>query len=123
MIIQNLTVFQLYEVKVAAGTTSIINPKKIILGKFSESRKIGLQPNCEKIQPLLRQSHNDYNLAVLVGIIFSCFGIVLIVMAFFLWRSLSIFESENGGRGADSGCYLIDLVYHRDTSYDRVSNL
>ncbi|KAL9899426.1 protein tyrosine phosphatase 99A isoform 2-T2 [Glossina fuscipes fuscipes] len=86
MIIQNLTVFQLYEVKVAAGTTSIINPKKIILGKFSESRKIGLQPNCEKIQPLLRQSHNDYNLAVLVGIIFSCFGIVLIVMAFFLWR-------------------------------------
>uniref|UniRef100_A0A1A9ZZ83 Fibronectin type-III domain-containing protein n=1 Tax=Glossina pallidipes TaxID=7398 RepID=A0A1A9ZZ83_GLOPL len=87
MIIQNLTVFQLYEVKVAAGTTSIINPKKIILGKFSESRKIGLQPNCEKIQPLLRQSHNDYNLAVLVGIIFSCFGIVLIVMAFFLWSA------------------------------------
>lgn len=48
--------------------------------------QIQLQPNCEKLQPLLRQSHNDYNLAVLVGIIFSCFGIVLIVMAFFLWR-------------------------------------
>ncbi|XP_046806684.1 tyrosine-protein phosphatase 99A-like isoform X2 [Lucilia cuprina] len=86
MIIQNLTMYQLYEVKVAAATFSIINPKKIILGKFSEGKKIGLQPNCEKIQPLLRQSHNDYNLAVLVGIIFSCFGIVLIVMAFFLWR-------------------------------------
>uniref|UniRef100_A0A1I8NIX6 Fibronectin type-III domain-containing protein n=1 Tax=Musca domestica TaxID=7370 RepID=A0A1I8NIX6_MUSDO len=85
MIIQNLTMYQLYEVKVAAATYSVIVPKKIILGKFSEGRKIGLQPNCEKIQPLLRQSHNDYNLAVLVGIIFSCFGIVLIVMAFFLW--------------------------------------
>ncbi|XP_073818850.1 protein tyrosine phosphatase 99A isoform X3 [Musca autumnalis] len=85
MIIQNLTMYKLYEVKVAAATYSVIVPKKIILGKFSEGRKIGLQPNCEKIQPLLRQSHNDYNLAVLVGIIFSCFGIVLIVMAFFLW--------------------------------------
>ncbi|XP_059218632.1 tyrosine-protein phosphatase 99A isoform X2 [Stomoxys calcitrans] len=86
MIIQNLTMYQLYEVKVAAATYSVIIPNKIILGKFSDGRKIGLQPNCEKLQPLLRQSHNDYNLAVLVGIIFSCFGIVLIVMAFFLWR-------------------------------------
>ncbi|XP_017967295.1 tyrosine-protein phosphatase 99A isoform X2 [Drosophila navojoa] len=86
LILQNLTTNSYYEVKVAAATFSVINPKKIVLGKFSESRIIQLQPNCEKLQPLLRQSHNDYNLAVLVGIIFSCFGIVLIVMAFFLWR-------------------------------------
>ncbi|XP_068157399.1 tyrosine-protein phosphatase 99A isoform X3 [Drosophila tropicalis] len=85
MILQNLTTNSYYEVKVAAATFSVINPKKIVLGKFSESRIIQLQPNCEKLQPLLRQSHNDYNLAVLVGIIFSCFGIILIVMAFFLW--------------------------------------
>ncbi|KAH8419235.1 hypothetical protein KR222_011240, partial [Zaprionus bogoriensis] len=85
MILQNLTTNSYYEVKVAAMTFSVINPKKIVVGKFSESRIIQLQPNCEKLQPLLRQSHNDYNLAVLVGIIFSCFGIVLIVMAFFLW--------------------------------------
>ncbi|XP_043864054.1 tyrosine-protein phosphatase 99A isoform X4 [Drosophila mojavensis] len=85
LILQNLTTNSYYEVKVAAATFSVINPKKIVLGKFSESRIIQLQPNCEKLQPLLRQSHNDYNLAVLVGIIFSCFGIVLIVMAFFLW--------------------------------------
>ncbi|XP_070072312.1 tyrosine-protein phosphatase 99A isoform X2 [Drosophila takahashii] len=86
MILQNLTTNSYYEVKVAAATFSVINPKKIVLGKFSESRIIQLQPNCEKLQPLLRQSHNDYNLAVLVGIIFSCFGIILIIMAFFLWR-------------------------------------
>ncbi|XP_030370999.1 tyrosine-protein phosphatase 99A isoform X2 [Scaptodrosophila lebanonensis] len=85
MILQNLTTNSYYEVKVAAATFSFINPKKIVLGKYSEARTIQLQPNCEKIQPQLRQSHNDYNLAVLVGIIFSCFGIVLIVMAFFLW--------------------------------------
>ncbi|XP_069961785.1 tyrosine-protein phosphatase 99A isoform X2 [Bactrocera oleae] len=86
MILQNITTHTEYEVRVAAATLSIINPKKIVLGKYSEPRKISLHPNCEKIQSLLRQSHNDYNLAVLVGIIFSCFGIVLIVMAFFLWR-------------------------------------
>lgn len=40
MIIQNLTMYQLYEVKVAAATFSIINPKKIILGKFSEGKKV-----------------------------------------------------------------------------------
>ncbi|XP_039948080.1 tyrosine-protein phosphatase 99A isoform X2 [Bactrocera tryoni] len=85
MILQNITTHTEYEVRVAAATLSIINPKKIVLGKYSEPRKISLHPNCEKIQSLLRQSHNDYNLAVLVGIIFSCFGIVLIVMAFFLW--------------------------------------
>ncbi|KAH8232495.1 hypothetical protein KR032_008257, partial [Drosophila birchii] len=85
MILQNLTTNSYYEVKVAAATFSVINPKRIVLGKFSESRIIQLQPNCEKLQPLLRQSHNDYNLAVLVGIIFSCFGIILIIMAFFLW--------------------------------------
>ncbi|XP_054082198.1 tyrosine-protein phosphatase 99A isoform X2 [Zeugodacus cucurbitae] len=86
MILQNITTHTEYEVRVAAATLSIINPKKIVLGKYSEPRKISLHPNCEKIQSQLRQSHNDYNLAVLVGIIFSCFGIVLIVMAFFLWR-------------------------------------
>ncbi|XP_055902453.1 tyrosine-protein phosphatase 99A isoform X2 [Eupeodes corollae] len=86
MILQNLTTNSMYEVKVAAATYSVINPKKIVPGRYSEPKKILLQPNCEKIQPLLRTSHNDYNLAVLVGIIFSCFGIVLIVMAFFLWR-------------------------------------
>ncbi|EDV90763.1 GH14309 [Drosophila grimshawi] len=85
MVLPNLTTNSYYEVKVAAASFSVINPKKIVLGKFSDSRIIQLQPNCEKLQPLLRQSHNDYNLAVLVGIIFSCFGIVLIVMAFFLW--------------------------------------
>ncbi|TDG52370.1 hypothetical protein AWZ03_001200 [Drosophila navojoa] len=98
LILQNLTTNSYYEVKVAAATFSVINPKKIVLGKFSESRIIQLQPNCEKLQPLLRQSHNDYNLAVLVGIIFSCFGIVLIVMAFFLWRPKQVQLHETAAR-------------------------
>ncbi|XP_055371806.1 tyrosine-protein phosphatase 99A isoform X2 [Condylostylus longicornis] len=85
MILENLTTNSIYEVKVCAASRSVMNPRKLVFGKYSEPRKILLHPNCEKIQPLLRQSHSDYNLAVLVGIVFSCFGIVLIVMAFFLW--------------------------------------
>uniref|UniRef100_A0A6P4EHZ8 Tyrosine-protein phosphatase 99A-like n=1 Tax=Drosophila rhopaloa TaxID=1041015 RepID=A0A6P4EHZ8_DRORH len=38
MILQNLTTNSYYEVKVAAATFSVINPKRIVLGKFSESR-------------------------------------------------------------------------------------
>ncbi|XP_037919169.1 tyrosine-protein phosphatase 99A isoform X3 [Hermetia illucens] len=82
----NLTTYTIYEIKVCAASHSIIASNRIIHGKCSEPRKILMQPNCEKIQPLLRQSHNDYNLAVLVGVVFSCFGIILIVMAFVLWR-------------------------------------
>ncbi|XP_058457054.1 tyrosine-protein phosphatase 99A [Malaya genurostris] len=87
MIIPNLTTNMVYEVKVRAASTSVINPKQIILGSYSEPRKISLQPNCEKIPPpSQRQSYDDYNLAVLAGIVFSCFGLLLIVMAFLLWK-------------------------------------
>lgn len=48
--------------------------------------QILLQQNCEKIQPLLQRSQHDYNLAMLVGALFSCFGIILILLAFVLWR-------------------------------------
>ncbi|XP_058812317.1 tyrosine-protein phosphatase 99A [Topomyia yanbarensis] len=87
MIIPNLTTNMVYEVKVRAASTSVINPKQIILGSYSEPKKISLQPNCEKIPPpSQRQSYDDYNLAVLAGIVFSCFGLLLIVLAFLLWK-------------------------------------
>ena len=58
----------------------------LIVAIKSFSFQILMQPNCEKIQPLLRQSQNDYSLAMLVGAVFSCFGIILILLAFVLWR-------------------------------------
>lgn len=42
MILQNLTTNSYYEVKVAAITFSVINPKKIVLGKFSEPRIVSI---------------------------------------------------------------------------------
>ncbi|ETN67444.1 hypothetical protein AND_000745 [Anopheles darlingi] len=87
LIIPNLTTNSVYEVKVRAASFSVINPKQIILGSYSEPRKISLQPNCEKA-PLtsLRQAYDDYNLAVLAGIVFSCFVLLLIVLALILWK-------------------------------------
>lgn len=48
--------------------------------------QILLQQNCDKIQPLQQKTPNDYNLAMMVGALFSCFGIILILLAFVLWR-------------------------------------
>ncbi|XP_065074555.1 tyrosine-protein phosphatase 99A isoform X1 [Ochlerotatus camptorhynchus] len=87
MIIPNLTTNMIYEVKVRAASASVINPKQIILGSYSEPKKISLQLNCEKVPPpSQRQSYDDYNLAVLAGIVFSCFGLLLVVLAFLLWK-------------------------------------
>jgi hypothetical protein len=48
--------------------------------------QISLQPNCEKIQPLLRQAENDYKLLLLAAAAFGAFGIILIILAFVLWK-------------------------------------
>ncbi|XP_035894669.1 tyrosine-protein phosphatase 99A isoform X1 [Anopheles stephensi] len=87
LIIPNLTSNAVYEVKVRAASASVINPKQIILGSYSEPRKISLQPNCEKA-PLKsqRQAYDDYNLAVLAGIVFSFTVLLLIVLALILWK-------------------------------------
>uniref|UniRef100_A0A182N755 Putative receptor-type tyrosine-protein phosphatase mosPTP-1 n=1 Tax=Anopheles dirus TaxID=7168 RepID=A0A182N755_9DIPT len=87
LIIPNLTSNAVYEVKVRAASKSVINPKQIILGTTSEPRKISLQPNCEKA-PLKsqRQAYDDYNLAVLAGIVFSFSVLLLIVLALILWK-------------------------------------
>lgn len=108
MIIPNLTTNSLYEVKVRAASTSVINPKQIILGSYSEPKKvtssdklskksnliernfifqINVQLNCEKIPPpSQRQSYNDYNLAVMIGILICCFGLLFIVLTILLWK-------------------------------------
>lgn len=48
--------------------------------------QILLQLNCEKIQPLQQKNPGNYNLTMLAGALFSCFGIILILLAFVLWR-------------------------------------
>uniref|UniRef100_U5EUF9 Putative receptor-type tyrosine-protein phosphatase mosPTP-1 n=1 Tax=Corethrella appendiculata TaxID=1370023 RepID=U5EUF9_9DIPT len=85
IVIPNLTMNAVYEVKVRAASISIINLKQIILGSFSEPKRISMHPNCEKNQSQ-RQSTSNYNITTLTGITFSCFGILLIVLALLLWK-------------------------------------
>lgn len=111
----NLTTNNIYEVKVSAASISPIHPQQIIHGSYSEPKKVCafairivessifisfmriffffsffiqilLQPNCEKIQPLLRQQQDGYSLAMMVVILLSLCGLILIIMAFLLWR-------------------------------------
>ncbi|XP_070493823.1 putative receptor-type tyrosine-protein phosphatase mosPTP-1 [Chironomus tepperi] len=85
IIIQNLTTYNVYTVNVQAASSSIINPRRILLGSHSASRKITLQPNCETIQPLLRQSTSEYDIPILAAIVGS-FGFIFFVLLIILWR-------------------------------------
>uniref|UniRef100_A0A336LNK0 protein-tyrosine-phosphatase n=1 Tax=Culicoides sonorensis TaxID=179676 RepID=A0A336LNK0_CULSO len=86
MVLSNLTANTLYEMKVRAASLSTINPKKLILGGYSEPKRIKLHPNCEKIQSLLRHAQDDYNVIYMIGIGFSLFGMIIIIVAVLLWR-------------------------------------
>lgn len=52
---------------------------------FHSSLQITMQPNCETIQPLLRQSTSDYDIPILAAIVGS-FSFIFIVLLIILWR-------------------------------------
>lgn len=97
----------MYEVKVKAATSSVIYGSRLLYGETSEVRRVSTDDsnfiitvfitvrfslqihfyeNCDKVQAKLNQPRSDFNLIVIIGIVFSCFGIILIIMAFVLWR-------------------------------------
>ncbi|CAO1427366.1 unnamed protein product [Diamesa hyperborea] len=85
IIIQNLTSYTVYEVKVQAATLSSINPRRIVLGLHSTPRKITMQPNCETIAPMLRQPTSEYDIPILAAIVGS-FVFIFMVLLIILWR-------------------------------------
>ncbi|KAG5670578.1 hypothetical protein PVAND_000830 [Polypedilum vanderplanki] len=85
IIIQNLTTYSVYTVNVQAASISPYKQRRIVLGVHSPSRKITLQPNCETIQPLLRQSTSEYDIPILAAIVGS-FGLIFLVLLIILWR-------------------------------------
>lgn len=88
MIIPNLTTHMIYEVKVQAASLSVINHRRLVLGTSSTLKTISMQPNCDKMPPKMsrKAENNDYDVAMIAAIVFSCFGIMLIVVALVLWR-------------------------------------
>ncbi|XP_058130396.1 protein sidekick-2-like [Anopheles ziemanni] len=102
MIIPNLTTNSAYEVKVRAATVSIVNPKKVVLGTYSEPIKITLRVNCEQYQPppLRHNPYVDQELVILAGIVVGCFGLLLIILAIVLWRKCFHTTYEGGEQRA-----------------------
>ncbi|XP_055616400.1 protein sidekick-2-like [Toxorhynchites rutilus septentrionalis] len=87
VVLQNLTTDATYELKVRAASISVINPHKVILGPFSEPKKVTLQANCDQQQPpSLYHHYADYDLIVLAGAVICCFGLLLVILAIVLWK-------------------------------------
>lgn len=87
-------------------TTTYISAHSFSLSLYSIiMNQILLQQNCEKIQQLEQRNQHDYNLAMLIGALFSCFGIILILLAFVLWRWV------------DDLCLLFGRVFRRFDYY------
>ncbi|XP_065074561.1 protein sidekick-1-like [Ochlerotatus camptorhynchus] len=87
VVLQNLTTDASYELKVRAASISVINPNKVILGPYSELRKITLKANCDLHQPpSLYHHYADYDLIVLAGAVICCFGLLLVILAIVLWK-------------------------------------
>ncbi|XP_055614290.1 neuronal cell adhesion molecule-like [Uranotaenia lowii] len=87
VVLQNLTTDSSYELKIRAASISVINPHKVILGPFSDVRKITLQANCDQHhEPSLYHPYDDHDLIVLAGAVICCFGLLLIILAIVLWK-------------------------------------
>nr|XP_029727470.1 protein sidekick-2-like [Aedes albopictus] len=87
VVLQNLSTDASYELKVRAASISVINPNKVILGPYSELRKITLKANCDQHPPpSLYHPYADYDLIVLAGAVICCFGLLLVILAIVLWK-------------------------------------
>jgi receptor-type tyrosine-protein phosphatase gamma len=85
MVIPNLTVDSVYEIKVRGISPSIVN-REDVLGQMSEPRKVQVQPNCDKIQNFKQSSTKELSAGMIAGVVCASFALLLAVVAFILWR-------------------------------------
>jgi receptor-type tyrosine-protein phosphatase gamma len=87
ILLQNLTTNIMYEVRVRGGTRSVLEPEKVYKGQYSDSRKILMQPNCEKVRMItLPHSATEFTPTLIGFSIVSIALIVLVVLAYVVWR-------------------------------------
>ena len=86
MLIPNLTVDTMYEINVRGVSHSIFNPRKPAEGQISESRKVLVRPNCDKIQNFKQSSTKELSAGMIAGVVCASFALLLAVIAFILWR-------------------------------------
>ncbi|KAJ9581538.1 hypothetical protein L9F63_023279 [Diploptera punctata] len=86
MLIPNLTVDTMYEINVRGVSHSIFYPYKPAEGQVSESRKVQVRPNCDKIQNFKQSSAKELSAGMIAGVVCASFALLLAVIAFVLWR-------------------------------------
>ena len=102
MYLNNLTTNTIYDLKIQAGTKSVVGKRTMHFGEFSRNRRILLQPGCEamsKFSPrstsggsMLNGDHSVFlvdleeHIGVIAGVVCGTLGLLLAIFAFLLWR-------------------------------------
>jgi len=87
ILLQNLTLNIVYEVRVRGGTRSVLEPGKVYKGQFSDSRKIQMEPNCEKTRVYnLPQAANEFTPTMVFISIGASISLLLLLVVLLVWR-------------------------------------
>ncbi|XP_046407157.1 tyrosine-protein phosphatase 99A [Ischnura elegans] len=86
IIIPNLTMDTMYEIKVRGASLSIFDPVKIVLGEESEAKKVFVTKDCDKIQYFPVRKNNELSAGMIAGVVCAAFALLLAVIAYILWR-------------------------------------
>lgn len=85
MLIPNLTVDTVYEIKVRGVSHSTIS-REDVQGEMSEPRKVQVQLNCDKIQNFRQSSKKELSAGMIAGVVCASFAVLLAAISFILWR-------------------------------------
>lgn len=85
ILIKNLTINSLYEVRISAASRSSVNQTKFIRGDISAARKIFIRSDCDKIEPVAHSS-NEINAGMIAGVLCASFAFLLASSAFVIWK-------------------------------------
>ena len=104
MYLNNLTTNTIYDLKIQAGTKSVVGKRQMHFGEFSRKRRILLQPGCEAMRTFAPRSSSgiggsmmngehsiflkdlEEHIGVIAGVVCGTLGLLLAIFAFLLWR-------------------------------------
>lgn len=80
----------MYEVKVRGASRSIYDSNKVIQGQASVSRKVQVQPNCDRAPTFMQTSSEELSAGMIAGLVCVICSLVLTVIGFVLWRYVQL---------------------------------
>lgn len=91
MFLPNLTSNKMYEVKIRGATRSLKIPSKIYPGSYSESQKIFVANDCNRLSSPLDASEIfnreiELSAGMIAALVCASFALILVILAFILWR-------------------------------------